>query len=593
MRISVECFPEDDVERYVAAIGAVKKAKNPLVTILLNPLPWLRPSPKVQPSVHEISIPELDVVRNGSIWKGQEQTGAFYDFNKRVTEENFNLSLSVDNIKTKALKDILAETGYKKFCLPFNKNPDESFIYNSLWFREARYNVISFGDVNIIVSSLEVLTATYTPTRKELRRKIINTPNYVQLLQEYLELEKCSYNALTNECILYPKIAAGDASFIFLAHLYCSEYTRKIYQNIHDSNELVKLDRHNKPYPHRYPEIKPYHNGNLNFASTGIWLDDQRKNFLVLRINEAYSPSHIKVRVVETSKRKVDGASDDGLPSDTNTNNTRTITSPDRLRIKVDRNPAKRKNGVYMISEIQSHVHDGTIIRQTNVEFTDAEGDEGGDEDNRTEDVNIITPNFEEINTSSGERVVNPNGIIRELRTVDSQSYKISQGTVVNDVISGLLTLAQDKDYGLELSFLDENSNPVSNEIRINLNNFDKNNPWTHKNNKDRNVVFMQLKLRNKNNYYYICEIERILQGDNFTGLAIESTQRINGVTLQTILRHIISKEGRNIETTKLTKENTKGDYIVIKLFKHNKGGLDWSTKMEGVLAEKLKYLRN
>ncbi|MDV5247268.1 hypothetical protein [Shewanella xiamenensis] len=591
MRISVECFPEDDVERYVAAIGAVKKAKNPLVAILLNPLPWLNLSPKVQPSVHEISIPELDVVRNGSIWKGQEQTGAFYDFNKRVTKENFNISLSVENIKTKALKDILAETGYKKFWLPFNKkNPDESFIYNSLWFREARYNVISFGDVNIIVSSLEVLTATYTPTRKELRRKIINTPNYAQLLQEYLELEKCSYNALTNECILYPKVAAGDASFIFLAHLYCSEYTKKIYQNIHDSNELVKLDRHNKPYPHRYPEIKPYHNGNLNFASTGIWLDDQRKNFLVLRINEAYSPSHIKVRVVETSKRKVDGASDDGLPSDTSTNNTRTITSPDRLRIKVDMNPAKRKNGVYMISEIQSHVHDGTIIRQTNVEFTN---DEGGDEDNRTEDVNIITPNFEEINTSSGERVVNPNGVIREFRTVDSQSYKISQGTVVNDVISGLLTLAQDKDYGLELSFLDENSNPVSNEIRINLNNFDNNNPWTHKNNKDRNVVFMQLKLRNKNNYYYICEIERILQGDNFTGLAIESTQSINDVTLQTILHHIISKEGRNIDTTKLTKENTKGDYIITKLFKHNKGGLDWSTKMEGVLADKLKYLRN
>lgn len=217
----------------------------------------------------------------------------------------------------------------------------------------------------------------------------------------------------------------------------------------------------------------------------------------------------------------------------------------------------------------------------------------GGDEDNRTEDVNIITPNFEEINTSSGERVVNPNGVIREFRTVDSQSYKISQGTVVNDVISGLLTLAQDKDYGLELSFLDENSNPVSNEIRINLNNFDNNNPWTHKNNKDRNVVFMQLKLRNKNNYYYICEIERILQGDNFTGLAIESTQSINDVTLQTILHHIISKEGRNIDTTKLTKENTKGDYIITKLFKHNKGGLDWSTKMEGVLADKLKYLRN
>lgn len=593
MQISVECFPEDDIKRYVAAIGAVKKAKNPLVTILLNPLPWLKLSPKVQPSVHEISIPELDVVRHGSIWKGQVQTGAFYDFNKRATEENFNINLSVENIKTKTLKDILAEIRQKKFRLPPNNNDDRSIIYNSIWFKEARYNVISFGDINVIVSSLEVLTATYTPTRKELRRKIINTPNYVQLLQEYLELEQCSYNASTKECILYPKIAAGDASFIFLAHLYCSEYTKEIYQNIHNSKELVKLDKYNRPYPHRYPEIKPYHNGNLNFASTGIWLDDQKKFFLVLRINETYAPNHIKVRVVETSKRKIDSTSDDGLPSENSANNTRTITSPDRLRIKVDRNPTKRKNGVYMISEIQSHIHDGTIIRQTSIEFTDAEGDDGGDEDNRAEVVNIITPNFEEINTSSGERVANPSGIIREFRTVDSQSYKISQGTVVNDVISGLLTLAQDKDYGLELSFLDENSNPVLNETRINLKNFDNNNPWTHKNNKDRHVVLMQLKLKNKNNYYYICEIERILQGENFTGLAIESTQKINDVTLQIILRYIISKEGRNIDTTKLTKENIKGNYIITRLFKHNKGGLDWSTKMEGVLAEKLNYLRN
>lgn len=594
MRILIDSFPKDEINRYVAAIGAVKKSKNPLVAVLLNSLPW---EPHLPPTVHHVSLPELDVVRHGSIWKGQEHTDSFYNFNKRVVENTFNIDLSPSVVRTKTLRKINSELGYKHFGLPFNKKTeDEKSTYNGFWFNDATYNVIPCGQVNVIVSSLEVLTATFAPTRKELRRMIMAQPQYAELLKYYLDLEKCSYDAITNECVLYPKVSAGDASFIFLAHLYCSDFTKRIYENIHTSLENANLDAVGKPYPHRYPEIKPYHKGNMIVSTAGIWLDDEKKNFLVLRINETYSPDHIKVRVIETSKRKIGDTSDDGLPEESENNNTRTVTSPDSLRVKVDRNPAKRKKSVYMISEIQSHVQEGVLVRQTNVEFTESDDDSGddngGDEDNREETVLVKTPSLEEINTSSGDRVTNPKGVIREFRTVDSQSYKISQSTVVNDVISGLVTLSQDKDYGLELSFLDENCNPTSTETRISLKPFGHDENWTEKNEKARNVVFMQLRLKDQANFYYICEIERILQSDNFRGLAIEATQKISVEYLSDILKHIVKQQGSNFDLKLLTKQFDENKYIKTKSFKHNKGGLEWDKKMEGVIAGKFNYFR-
>ncbi|WP_288739717.1 hypothetical protein [uncultured Rheinheimera sp.] len=607
MRISIDTFPNDDTERYVAAIGAVKKSKNPSAAILLDSI---SKKPNVPPIVHYVSLPELDVVRHGSIWQGQKHTGDFHSIKNRVVEEVFNIDLSSNVVRTKTLREINSELGYKNFSIPYIEfTKDKKPTYNNFWFKNATYNVIPCGQVNVIVSSLEILTATYAPTRKELRRMIMNQPQSVELLKYYLDLEKCSYDAITNECVLYPKVSAGDASFIFLAHLYCSDFTKQIYENIHSSMEVVELNALGKPYPHRYPEIKPYHEGNLIVTTDGIWLDDEKKNFLVLRINETYSPDHIKVRVIETSKTKIEGTSDDGLPAKAADNNTRTVTSPDGLRVKVDRNPAKRKKSVYMISEIQSHIQDGVLVRQTNVEFiepddyydndndndnddNDDDDDDGDGEDSRKETVYVKTPGLEEINTSSGERVFNPKGVIREFRTVDSKSYKISQSTVVNDVISGLVTLSQDSNYGLELSFLDENCNSTTTETRISLKPHGNDETWTEKNEKARNVVFMQLKLKDRKNFYYICEIERLLQSENFRGIAIETTEKISVKLLSFILKHIVSQEGKTIDEQLLTKIVDDKKYIKTQLFKHNKGGLAWDKKMEKMIAKKLRYFR-
>lgn len=605
MRISIDTFPNDDTERYVAAIGAVKKSKNPLVAVLLNPI---SKKPTVPPIVHHVSLPELDVVRHGSIWQGQKHTGDFHSIKNKVVEEVFNIDLSSSVVRTKTLREINSELGYKNFSIPYNeRTEDNKPTYNDFWFKDAKYNVIPCGQVNVIVSSLETLTATYAPTRKELRRMIMNQPRYVELLKYYLDLEKCSYDAITNECVLYPKVSAGDASFIFLAHLYCSDFTKRIYENIHSSMEVVKLDASGKAYPHRYPEIKPYHQGNLIVTTAGIWLDDEKKNFLVLRINETYSPDHIKVRVIEASKMTIEGNSDDGLPAKATNNNTRTVTSPDSLRVKVDRNPAKRKKSVYMISEIQSHVQKGVLIRQTNVEFiepddyygdndndvdNDVENDEGDGDDSRKETVYVKTPELEEINTSSGERVLNPRGVIREFRTVDSKNYKISQSTLVNDVISGLVTLSKDINYGLELSFLDDNCNLTTTETRISLKQYGNDETWTEKNEKTRNVVFMQLRLKDRENFYYICEIERILQNDNYRGLAIETTQKISVQLLSYILKHVVEQKGQTFDEELLTIKVNDKKYIKTQVFKHNKGGLVWDKKMEKVMADKFGYFR-
>lgn len=586
MQISIDSFPEDNVRRYVAAIGATTKAKNPQVRILLKPLEG--DTDKV--TVHRVSLPELDIVRHGSIWKGQSQTKEFYNYKGIVVEETFNINLSVADQKIKTLREVSAEVGYKSFSLPFNKPDDKGKLtYVGGWFNNATYNAIKQGGVEVILSSLETLTATYAPTRKELRRMIMTYPSD-ELLQRYLDLDKCVYNEDTNECILHPKVSAGDSSFIFLAHLYCDSYVKEVYDNTQMSLEKASLDKSNKPYPDRYPEIKPYHQSELNFSASGIWLDEAKKTFLVLRVNESYAPATLKVRIVETIEKKIRGLADDGLPGTGPTgNNTRTITAPGKLKVKTGRSPAKGKRGIYMISEIQSHVNEGTIIRQTDVEFVESE-----DDDERDETVTVLNPGLEEINAASGEPVTNPKGVIRQFRTVETASYKMSQLSVVSDVIAGLRVLVADQGYGLDnLSFLDGNGNQSAAETKICLQAYGStDDAWIKKNDKFRSVVLMQLSLKNENSFYYIFEIDRVAQGDNFRGLTIKSTHKISVSKIRRIIEHVVSRKGRSIDVNELSERIDDNNYFTVKAFKHNKGGLSWADKIEGVIAERFGFIR-
>lgn len=586
MQILIDSFPDDNVRRYVAAIGSTTKARNPQVRILLKPLEG--DTDKV--SIHRVSLPELDIVRQGSIWKGQAQTKEFYNYKRRVVEETFHINLSEADQTIKTLREVFAEVGYKNFSLPFNK-PDGNgkFIYLDLWFKNATYNAIKIGGIEVIISSLETLTATYAPSRKELRRMIM-TYSRDDLLQHYLELDNCVYNKDTNECILYPKVSAGDSSFIFLAHLYCDSYVKQVYDNTQMSLEKASLDKSNRPYPDRYPEIKPYHKSELSFSASGIWLDEAKKTFLVLRVNECYAPATLKVRIVETVDKKIRGLADDGLPGENPAgNNTRTITAPNKLKLRTGRSPGKSKRAIYMISEIQSHVNQGTVVRQTDVEFLESDDDE-----DRNERVNVLVPDLEEINAATGEPVTNPKGIIRQFRTVETASYKVSQLSVVSDVISALRTLAADSDYGLvDLSFLDRYGNQHNAETRISLQSYGSvDDAWVRKNDQIRSVVLMQLSLKNEESFYYIFEIDRVAPSDNFTGLTIKSTEKISAQKINLIIEHVVSQEGRKINVNQLSEKVNQNNYFTVTSFKHKKGGMSWVDKIEGVIADRFGFLR-
>lgn len=598
MQVLIDDFPKDNIKRYVAAVGAVSKSQNPHGLVILKPLLY-KESNNV--SVHKITIPELDTVRQGSIWEGQKQTGDNYDFRQKVVVEGFDIDLSNAEQRIETLGHLLNRVGTKYFNLPFNeyvevKQDKDGEVkkkprYNRFWFNDAKYNVIKFGKTEVIVSGLEVLTATYLPTRKDLRRMILSTPNWRDLLHRYLDLDKCSYNAKTNECILYPKIPVGDASFIFLAHLYSSTSVQKVYENIHTSYENATCDSAGRPYPIRYPEIKPYHTDRLKFSASGIWLDDEKKYFFVLRIDECYAPDSLKVRVIDEATKQISNPVDKEPKDDSPKEPCiRTVTSPKKLIINTKRNPSKGKRGAYMISEIQSHVDQNIIVRQTNIVFIPTDDDD----DARTEDTFVERPQLEEIQTSSGDKVTNPKGLIRELRTVDSKSSKIEQMLVVANVISGLNILLADAEYGLSnLYFLDETASTRDSGHRISLLPYKgENDKWVVKEDKTRHAYLMQLVLSGASNFYYIIEIERIAGNEHFKGLTIESTQRISAVQIRSILDYIVTNEGKLVDLSSLNTSQNGKTFLAVTSFKHNKGGLTWEGKLEGVIAERFSYIR-
>ncbi len=596
LQVLIDAFPNDNIKRYVAAVGAISKSQNPHGLVLLKPLLYAE---RDKVSVHKITIPELDTVRHGSIWDGQKKTSDYYDFRGKVVVETFDIDLSIAKPQVETLGGILTRVGKKYFHLPFNEfveveQNEGSKVkkkprYNSFWFNDAKYNVIKFGKTEVIVSGLEVLTATYLPTRKDLRRMILSTPNWKDLLRHYLEYDKCSYDAKTNECILYPKLPAGDASFIFLAHLYSNPNVQKVYENIHTSYENVACDAAGRPYPIRYPEIKPYHTDRLKFSASGIWLDDEKKYFFVLRIDECYAPDSLKVKIIDEVTEQIKPPITQDPPNDIPPElYFRTITSPKKLRINTKRNPSKGNRGVYMISEIQSHVEQDVIVRQTDIVFIPSDGNT----DARAEKTYVITPQLEEIQGSSGEKLKNPKGLIREIKILDPRSSKTDPTTVVDNVIYGLQALLVDPDYGLNsLCFLDDTAYRKASGHGISLLPYVcENDKWVIKDDEIRHVYLIQVFLKGKTNFYYIIEIERISSGDEFKGLTIESSQSILDHQIKSILTHIVSKDGKLSDLSSLNTFRHEKDFLKVTPFKHTKGDLSWEGKMKKVIAERFGY---
>lgn len=585
MQVLIDDFPNDNIIRYVADVGAVKDPLSPKVSVLLQPL-----ASGYQPSTHHISVPELDIVRRSSIWIGQAQTKEYFKHKGKVVDETFDIKLLPDQIKVVPLREILKNTDRKTLCLPYNKRKEDGkWTYVDIWFKEATYNIIPHGSIEVIISSMEMLTATYAPTRKDLRRKIL-TDEPSELLNSYLRLEKCSYDKLNNECILYPKVSVGDSSLIFLAHLYCNTYVQQVYENNRRSLERRFPAKSGGFYPHRYPEVRPYHQDELKISASGIWLDAQKKRFFVLRINECCAPNNLKVRVVESSKQYVKGELDSGLPEkEPGSTNYRTLTNPKNLNVKTKQNPEKGKRGIYMISEIQSKVENGAIVRQTDVEIIPSNDRHDG---GLKETVTVFLPGEEEIYTSSGEPFKNKKGIIRQFKTLETKFEQLSQLSVINDVIEGLKTLVADEESELtELNFLDINGCRQGYGYRISLKSYESvNEAWILKNNDIRRVALLELSLKDEKNFCYILEVERLDHDESFLGLTIKSAQRMSSSQVDSILQHIVEEKGVKTTIYNLNKKGENNEYFNLNIFKHNLGKLKWPAKLEIVIAQKLKY---
>lgn len=580
----IDEFPSDDIERYVALTGAFTKGLNPESWVLLKAT-----DRTVVPecSVHKISSTELDIARVGSIWEGQKYTGRFYNIKLKVESESFNLNLANAEMSSLDFEKIHDKYKTAKLFLPFNpKLDDGNFTYNEYQFNHSRYVSIKQGDKTVYISAAEMLTATYAPTRKDLRRRILTTESNT-LLDQYLDIEKCSYDEEENVCILSPKISLSDSILVFLANLYSDARVRKVHENILSTMQVVTLNNRGKPYPTRYPEVLPYHTDKLEFTASGVWLDTTKSVFLVLRIDECYACESIKVRVIEYVRRKKPFAESGEGDSELEPIK-RTVVSPKKISVRVKHGNSTGNKALKVMSDIQSHVASGVIIRETLVEY---EVDDDPSDDNFKNKTIVIGPEQEEINTSSGDEYKNHPGLLTPLQLIDKSHTRLDQCTVVDSVVRGLQDLVDDPNYGLKAIRFFNNSGIHQSEVaRVQLNKLiiDERN-WLVRDGKPRTLVIINLIFNvQSNKHYYILEVDRFFGKENFKGTVIKMDRKLNIADLKSVLSVIAEKEGSSL----VMPLKALNIFSSVEAFVHRKGELNWVSKMEGVIADKLGFTR-
>jgi hypothetical protein len=234
----------------------------------------------------KINVTELELVRIGSIWKGQKRQNNLYTFSKNYRhnlEFTFDFTVSEPasipfNFKVEKAKWLIPPFGYG--LGDFKNDPG-----SKNWFYKAFLAklVSTTNDITVLVPSLELLTSATAPEHKLLRADLL-------------------YKTIDDICAHYMNGGSEkDGAYVvesrngyFRSNLTLLAYMR----NNQKSRSRLSMIRASmlagsSEYPERYPEILPYHPTGLTLKGDGVKINEN--TFLMLRINGFSLPTDYPV----------------------------------------------------------------------------------------------------------------------------------------------------------------------------------------------------------------------------------------------------------------------------------------------------------
>jgi hypothetical protein len=336
----------DNILRVVWLIGKVSKNNSPisnfpLVDVWLVELNKYNRPIKDKGTLIKIAASELDSVKVGTIWKGSQKQVKNFKF-RNESSKSFSFSfpgLNLTDFRTIKRSEKINVDGVES-----NINQGEFNLWEHLPQRqEQRASVTSYSQltilksscgVDVFIPSLELFTGTYTPKHKQIRNDLLNY-SLVDVINKYVKRKALVGD---NKDIFYlePKESTVEPNLLFLAHAALNLETKKrlshVFSAVQSGGNLF---------------IYPYHEKNMEIKSQGIWLDNNKTKFLVLRINAYSLPTEFEIQCPEFSYHNIEATTGAQQPA-ISFKNKKNSSPP----ITTEREPNKRLKPSYHDSNV-------------------------------------------------------------------------------------------------------------------------------------------------------------------------------------------------------------------------------------------------
>lgn len=246
-----------------------------------------------------LSIPELDAVRIGSIWKKRERVlEKWRDFdNFEYTEDiNFNFDFTINSPQIVKFDEKIVSLENSLSNI-YKINFQKSEQYKIPYFNKTNYTkLISDTGITVLIPAIELFVSAYTPEHKLIKQRLLQF-NIDKAIEDFINLDNSKVENQEYHIGLHRKME--DSNIKFLAYAKFNNISRKRISYLSSSLEFSELERIDGCQV-RYPIVLPYHPIHLFISSDGLWLNE--KTFLVQRIYTISIPSDIIVKAVIEEK---------------------------------------------------------------------------------------------------------------------------------------------------------------------------------------------------------------------------------------------------------------------------------------------------
>ena len=574
----VKSFPKDDNERVVWAYGAVYQNRSnatnsPLVDVLLRRINQEGHIDEKNESI-QVAVPQLDIVRLGTIWRGQKRVINLWNKyeGKYYKNKKFIFDFEISNSESIRFSEKYPGSMVKYLIPPYKYNLgkfEEGKKQNQYRFMSSTYTkLITTDNKTVLIPSLELLTSTYTPQQQQIRNMLIMSP-FEDILDEYIRSAHIEEGVYKVDF----KYRRSKSNLIFLSYLAMNKHTQISVQKLRTSMMKERRSKEGHTYPDKYPIIFPYHPKSLSMLSDCIELDSN--TFLCLRINKYSLPNEYAIETHIPKLEQEDNDSPGDIELEYMNNYYNEIDDNVDRPIIDDTNPNVQA-GVYNINSEVGFIDEDKVeficsenvkVNESNAYFTTKE------EENITE----LSSGFGNSQDSSNNTaMLRQKEIISADLILDETRERIKNSFDIRDTIDALNSLIEEDAFILQkIRYLDKDANRHEDITMCTFSGIDRENrtKWRYLNNFrtkksvkkvdyiPRGCIIIELTLDN-GQIAYLLEIEKKPQGASFCGLIFNTNNGlINSHIIRNVLKKVLKNEGRYTKRRKKGDTEGKGSY--------------------------------